>query len=385
MDLADDCLAQLDVVIASIHSGFTLEPEALTDRLLRAIENPWVDALGHPTGRLLLRREPLRFDLDRVLKAAIAQGIAIEINSLPDRLDVGDTVARRALDLGATLIVSSDSHSAQSFGVLDWGIRVAKRAWATSGNILNTRPLAELQKSLRRTPQRTTVAMSKMLPMLDPFDEIKRIYFSTTAQTIERDIARRARPAHQMPDDEARDRVAGYMHGLADLRKEWKGETPGRGRAGQTCRPGPAGPSGSIRSDTSDRPVEESRKALSPCLASALARGNPHRLWHVAVERDEADVLVVDPLQQVHRDRDRRLGVAHEPGDHAVALGPLPVLADHPQHVVGHVRHLREAFDFLVGQLRTAEDGGRHHPVRVAHENRPLFAACRGSPPSPSP
>ena len=150
LDLADDCLAQLDVVIASIHSGFTLEPEALTDRLLRAIENPWVDALGHPTGRLLLRREPLRFDLDRVLKAAIAQGIAIEINSLPDRLDVGDTVARRALDLGATLIVSSDSHSAQSFGVLDWGIRVAKRAWATSGNILNTRPLAELQKSLRR-------------------------------------------------------------------------------------------------------------------------------------------------------------------------------------------------------------------------------------------
>jgi DNA polymerase (family 10) len=150
LDLVDDCLSQLDVVIASVHSGFTLDAEALTDRLLRAIENPWVDALGHPTGRLLLRREPLRFDLDRVLKAAIAQGVAIEINSLPDRLDVGDTVARRALDLGATLIVSSDSHSAQSFGVLDWGVRVAKRAWATAGNVLNTRPLAELQSSLRR-------------------------------------------------------------------------------------------------------------------------------------------------------------------------------------------------------------------------------------------
>jgi DNA polymerase (family 10) len=150
LDLADDCLAQLDLVIASIHSGFTLEPDALTDRLLRAIENPWVDALGHPTGRLLLRREPLRFDLDRVLKAAIAQGIAIEINSLPDRLDVGDTVARRALDLGAKLIVSSDSHSAQSFGVLDWGVRVARRAWARPADILNTRPLAELQPSLRR-------------------------------------------------------------------------------------------------------------------------------------------------------------------------------------------------------------------------------------------
>jgi len=90
--------------------------------------------------------------------------------------------------------------------------------------------------------------MSKMLPMLDPFDEIKRIYFSTTAQTIERDIARALDLLTQMPDDEARDRVAGYMHGLADLRKEWKGKTPGpagrTGRAGQTGRTGPAGPAG---------------------------------------------------------------------------------------------------------------------------------------------
>ena len=84
--------------------------------------------------------------------------------------------------------------------------------------------------------------MSKMLPMLDPFDEIKRIYFSTTAQTIERDIARALDLLTQMPDDEARDRVAGYMHGLADLRKEWKGKTPGQ--TGQTGRPGPAGRSG---------------------------------------------------------------------------------------------------------------------------------------------
>ena len=91
--------------------------------------------------------------------------------------------------------------------------------------------------------------MSKMLPMLDPFDEIKRIYFSTTAQTIERDIARALDLLTQMPDDEARDRVAGYMHGLADLRKEWKGKTPGRaGQTGQTRRPGPAGRSG--RTDT---------------------------------------------------------------------------------------------------------------------------------------
>lgn len=94
--------------------------------------------------------------------------------------------------------------------------------------------------------------MSKMLPMLDPFDEIKGLYFSTTAQTIERDIARALDLLTQMPDDEARDRVAGYMHGLAELRREWKGKLPGRagpagraghkGRAGKTGQTGPAGP-----------------------------------------------------------------------------------------------------------------------------------------------
>jgi DNA polymerase (family 10) len=153
LDLADDCLAQLDIVIASVHSGFTLEADALTARLLRAVENPWVDALGHPTGRLLLRREPLKYDLDRVLGAAARTGVAIEINSLPDRLDVGDTVARRALDLGARLIVSSDSHSVQAFRVLDWGVRIARRAWATPADILNTRGVDELKASLRRRRQ----------------------------------------------------------------------------------------------------------------------------------------------------------------------------------------------------------------------------------------
>ena len=90
--------------------------------------------------------------------------------------------------------------------------------------------------------------MSKMLPMLDPFDEIKRLYFSTTARTIERDIARALDLLTQMPDDEARDRVAGYMHGLADLRREWKGKVPGRagpaGRSGPTGRAGPTGQAG---------------------------------------------------------------------------------------------------------------------------------------------
>ena len=150
LDLDNDCLAALDFVVASVHSGFSLEPEALTARLLRALECPWVDALGHATGRMLLRREPLKFDVERVLDAAAAHGVAIEINSQVHRLDVSDIVARRAIDKGARLIISSDAHSTHEFSVLDWGIRVARRAWATPDVILNTRSLDDLRASLRR-------------------------------------------------------------------------------------------------------------------------------------------------------------------------------------------------------------------------------------------
>ena len=150
MDLADDCLAQLDVVIASVHSGFGQEPAALTERYLRAIDNPRVDVLGHPTGRLLLKREPLAFDLDAVIAAAVRQGVAIEINCQVDRLDVGDGVARHALEQGARLVISSDAHSVKAFATLDLGVRVARRAWATAADVLNTRPLAELRQQLRR-------------------------------------------------------------------------------------------------------------------------------------------------------------------------------------------------------------------------------------------
>jgi DNA polymerase (family 10) len=150
MDLADDCLAQLDVVIASVHSGFSQEPAALTERYLRAIDNPWVDVLGHPTGRLLLKREPLAFDLDAVIAAAVRHGVAIEINCQIDRLDVSDGVARHALEKGARLVISSDAHSVKAFATLDLGVRVARRAWATAADVLNTRPLAELRRQLRR-------------------------------------------------------------------------------------------------------------------------------------------------------------------------------------------------------------------------------------------
>jgi DNA polymerase (family 10) len=150
MDLADDCLAELDIVIASIHSGFALDPFAMTDRLLAAIANPWVDVLGHLTGRRLLQREPLQFDVAAVLAAAAEAGVAIEINCQVERLDVGDTLARAARDRGIPLVISTDAHSAAAFPRLNLGIGVARRAWLTPDDVLNTRPLPDLLPRLRR-------------------------------------------------------------------------------------------------------------------------------------------------------------------------------------------------------------------------------------------
>ena len=150
MDLADECLVQLDVVVASVHSAFTQEPEQMTERILRALECPWVDILAHPTGRLLLRREGFRYDMERVFAAAAERGVAIEINSQVDRLDLRDTQARLARDRGVTLIIDSDAHSPAALRNQRWGVAVARRAWLTAADVLNTRTLDELRPLLRR-------------------------------------------------------------------------------------------------------------------------------------------------------------------------------------------------------------------------------------------
>jgi len=150
MDLADDCLAELDIVIASVHSAFALEPDRMTDRLLRAISCPWVDVLAHPTGRLILKREPYRFDFDQVFSAAAAAGVAIEINSQVDRLDLDDVIARAARDRGVKIIIDSDAHSPTALGGLRWGVTVARRAWLQPDDIVNTRPLDGFRAMLRR-------------------------------------------------------------------------------------------------------------------------------------------------------------------------------------------------------------------------------------------
>jgi DNA polymerase (family X) len=150
LDLADDCLAGLDLVVASVHSGFNQDRQQMTERLLRALENPHVDILGHPTGRLILRREPYAFDMEAIVGAAARLGVALEINCQVDRLDLHDVHAKLARDRGARLVVSSDGHSRLAFGRLRWGVLVARRGWLQPSDVLNTRPLDQFRTSLRR-------------------------------------------------------------------------------------------------------------------------------------------------------------------------------------------------------------------------------------------
>jgi DNA polymerase (family 10) len=150
MDLDAETLAALDVVVASVHSGFNQERAQMTDRLLRAIDNPHVDILGHPTGRMILRREPYAVDIEAVIDAAAKRRVAIEINSQAYRLDLNDVHARLARDRGVKLVISSDAHSVNALRVVRWGVIVARRAWLSPADVLNTRPLAEFRAGLRR-------------------------------------------------------------------------------------------------------------------------------------------------------------------------------------------------------------------------------------------
>jgi DNA polymerase (family 10) len=150
MDLSEDCLAQLDFVVASIHSAFTQSPDQVTDRILRAIACRWVDAIGHPTGRLILKRDGYKPNMDRVIAAAAAAGVALEINSQIDRLDLDDAHARTARDRGVRLLIDSDAHSPAALGNLRWGVTMARRAWLEPKHVLNTLPVDPFRAALRR-------------------------------------------------------------------------------------------------------------------------------------------------------------------------------------------------------------------------------------------
>jgi DNA polymerase (family X) len=150
MDLADDCLAQLDIVIASVHSAFNQDEAQMTDRILRAIENPYVDVIGHPTGRLILKRDGYQLRMEQVIAAAAARGVALEINSQVDRLDLNDTHARMAKERGARIIIDSDAHSPAGLASLRWGAVTARRAWLEASDVLNTLPVDQFRAALRR-------------------------------------------------------------------------------------------------------------------------------------------------------------------------------------------------------------------------------------------
>jgi DNA polymerase (family 10) len=137
-------------VIASVHSGFSQDRQQMTDRLVKAIENPFVDILGHPTGRLLLKREPYPVDMEAVVDAAARHGVALEINCQVNRLDLNDVHAKLARDRGVRVTISSDAHSRGGFNRLRWGILMARRGWLRPDDVLNTRPFDEFRSLLRR-------------------------------------------------------------------------------------------------------------------------------------------------------------------------------------------------------------------------------------------
>jgi DNA polymerase (family 10) len=152
LDLDDEVLAQMEVVIASVHTRFEQSREEMTARVLRAIENPYTRILGHPTGRLLLRREPFALDTGAVLKRAAELGVAVEHNAAPERLDLNDRDLRLAKELGCRIVMNSDSHDARNLGKMGFGLRQLKRAWLTAEDVLNTRNPKEFLAGLRPRP-----------------------------------------------------------------------------------------------------------------------------------------------------------------------------------------------------------------------------------------
>lgn len=154
LDYPDDVLASLDLVVASVHTGLRQDRERVTARFLAAIRHPHVHIIAHPTGRLLGEREGADADWEAILRAAAETGTLLEINANPARLDLPDALARRALELGCKLVISTDAHSPAEFDLIHFGVAVARRAWATPADIANTWPLEQLLAWAKAKPQR---------------------------------------------------------------------------------------------------------------------------------------------------------------------------------------------------------------------------------------
>jgi DNA polymerase (family 10) len=151
MDLAEDALAELDLVIGSVHSHMNMEGAAMTDRILRALECPHLRILGHPTGRLLLQRDPFPFDFERVVPEAVRRGVWMEINSSPERLDLNAAHIRAAKAKGAKFVINTDAHHPKHLAGIRYGVTTARRGWLSAGDVMNTRSAAQFAEALKRS------------------------------------------------------------------------------------------------------------------------------------------------------------------------------------------------------------------------------------------
>lgn len=149
LDLSDEVLAQMDIVIASVHSVFNQEPAKMTDRLIKAIENPNTSLIGHPTGRIQLRRDAYQFDTHAVLAAAVKHKVAMELNAYPDRLDLNDINLRQAKQHGVKIVINTDAHHTSHMDKIRYGILQARRAWLTKEDVLNTMPAAKFARAVK--------------------------------------------------------------------------------------------------------------------------------------------------------------------------------------------------------------------------------------------
>jgi DNA polymerase (family 10) len=156
LDLDDEVLAQLDIVLVSIHSYMNLERAEMTDRILAAVENPYTQMIAHPTGRLVLRRESYPYDMERVLDAARKYGVVMECNAAPERLDLKDTHLRMAKQRGVKIVISTDAHTTRGLRAMRYGVQMARRGWIEKNDVINTQSVEKLLAGLKPKPGSTT-------------------------------------------------------------------------------------------------------------------------------------------------------------------------------------------------------------------------------------
>jgi DNA polymerase (family 10) len=149
LDYEDDVLAELDFVVASVHTSFGVGEEAMTERIVRAINNPYVRTIGHPTGRILNRREPYEVDVSRLIREAAATNTALELNAYVDRLDLSVPYVREAVGAGVRITIDTDAHDERALSYMKYGVSQARRAWVEKGSVINCLPLAEFEMYLK--------------------------------------------------------------------------------------------------------------------------------------------------------------------------------------------------------------------------------------------